>query len=826
MFVFKSVKSKLNFISGMAMVGFIIIIILLMQMNTKTNELNNLINLNNEISQDIIGLENIAMDIKNQENFIKLYDEISIKIVNLDKALKSEGIVINIEENLLNHLLILKEAFLKINQIALENDKLINLMYEKKNSVLETFEKKYDYKVLQYLRTIELMEKDFFIFNSVDLDKFKVEMMRTSRAIRDSESLQEDVETQNELIKLIREYANLFSFVVTNTQSIGLYDKSGLIKELIDSSDILKVNSQKFHTTLLDNVSSSNSNIFNTILIFSVLIIAGVFIAVWYISKGITTSLRNLNLGLNGFFEYINNKTKTVNQVDVLTQDEIGEMSNNVNQNIEKSVALFNHNYEVLQEANDILQKVANGFYGYKIPHHNNVSPEVKELIINVNKMLDETKAKFDILNVALVAYGSYDFEHIIPKENEKGLYGDFGTLVASTKLIGNNISEFLAMIMNTGDLLKDDTDILNQNALSLSNASNLQATSLEETAAALEEITANITSNTHNAKKMGNFAKELSVSSKHGSQLAQKTSSSMDEISSQVEVINDAVDMIDQIAFQTNILSLNAAVEAATAGEAGKGFAVVAAEVRNLASRSSEAAKEIKHIVSLALEKAHEGKLIANEMNKGYELLNNQINETLQIVDDVSQASIEQLAGIEQINNAVTILDKNTQINAGSSMYIGELSTKISNLANQLVSAASRAKFNVESRKQVCDIDLVYKTATLKNDHILFKSSNFNKIGTYSSWKVTDCQSCNMGKWIIEVESQGLEFTKSHEWKVLKQLHSDVHEFVQKYVDLNHQRASNSELRDCSEVIEIKTIALFDKLNDIKAINCRNLKE
>ena len=121
----------------------------------------------------------------------------------------------------------------------------------------------------------------------------------------------------------------------------------------------------------------------------------------------------------------------------------------------------------------------------------------------------------------------------------------------------------------------------------------------------------------------MSNLASQLQISSKNGEVLASKTTQAMDDIDAQVNSINDAITVIDQIAFQTNILSLNAAVEAATAGEAGKGFAVVAQEVRNLASRSAEAAKEIKKIVEMATAKANEGKAIANEMINGYTTLN-----------------------------------------------------------------------------------------------------------------------------------------------------------------------------------------------------------
>ena len=135
----------------------------------------------------------------------------------------------------------------------------------------------------------------------------------------------------------------------------------------------------------------------------------------------------------------------------------------------------------------------------------------------------------------------------------------------------------------------------------------------------------------------MNQYANEVSISVTVGQELASKTAKSMDEINEQTQAIADAITVIDQIAFQTNILSLNAAVEAATAGEAGKGFAVVAQEVRNLAARSAEAAKEIESLVENATLKANDGKEISNKMIEGYEKLNSNIHSTLSLINDVS---------------------------------------------------------------------------------------------------------------------------------------------------------------------------------------------
>ena len=211
----------------------------------------------------------------------------------------------------------------------------------------------------------------------------------------------------------------------------------------------------------------------------------------------------------------------------------------------------------------------------------------------------------------------------------------------------------------------------------------------------------------------MANLSSSVTKSASMGEKLANETNVSMDEINAQVTAINAAISVIDQIAFQTNILSLNAAVEAATAGEAGKGFAVVAQEVRNLASRSAEAAREIKDIVEKATIKANEGKEIASNMINGYKELNENISQTMNLISDIQNASKEQLLGIEQINDAVNSLDRQTQQNAMVASQSHDIAQSTDEIAKLIVQDANQKEFEGKNEVKAKDVGI-------KKEHII----------------------------------------------------------------------------------------------------------
>ncbi len=317
-----------------------------------------------------------------------------------------------------------------------------------------------------------------------------------------------------------------------------------------------------------------------------------------------------------------------------LANDEIGTVVDSFNAYIKKLQDGYAEDAKVIEEVEDVIQKVNNGFYVYKV-ERNSSNPQIMKLKESINSMIDGTNNKLEEINNILLAYGNSEFDY--KKDADNTSNGIIGSLYTSTLKLGGTVSEFLSMITTTGDKLNNDTDVLSSSSSQLSTSANEQAASLEETAAAVEEITSIIKSSNEKVNRMSTLANDLNNSAKEGEDLASKTTRAMEDIDTQVNSINDAITVIDQIAFQTNILSLNAAVEAATAGEAGKGFAVVAQEVRNLASRSAEAAKEIKGIVEAATSKANEGKVIADNMIGGYSDLNSKISETIELISDVT---------------------------------------------------------------------------------------------------------------------------------------------------------------------------------------------
>ena len=408
-------------------------------------------------------------------------------------------------------------------------------------------------------------------------------------------------------------------------------------------------------------------------------------------------SMQRVVGGINRIKEYIENlmdymffKTNNIRKAEYIKNDDIGAILKELNEYFDKYDKMRKDDMHVLGELVIALDKVAQGIYSTQINSStsNFMVHTLKEV---VNKMLVRANTNIEDLVEIIGLYSEHDYRKQV--NINPILKGKMKLAMEQINQLGSELNNNAKHNLENGTLLEKNSLTMNRSVENLANKANAQAASLEETAAALEEITGITKNNTQNAHKMSNLSKDVKDSVILGENLANKTAFSMDEINAKVEAINEAIEVIDQIAFQTNILSLNAAVEAATAGEAGKGFAVVAQEVRNLANRSAEAAKEIKDLVENATSKTNDGKKISDEMKAGYSNLNKLISETIDIIQDVSIASSEQLKGIEQINDAVSILDRVTQENASEASNVAIIANETLAMAKILVEDAKTKK-------------------------------------------------------------------------------------------------------------------------------------
>ena len=417
--------------------------------------------------------------------------------------------------------------------------------------------------------------------------------------------------------------------------------------------------SENEKTTVI--IESKISKLENVILFTGIITIVIVILLFFLIANRIISSINDFKEGLLNFFKYLNGESNNAQLLDASSNNEISAMSKVINENITKTENILEEDKKTLENALSALTHIEKGDLSKRI-QCSTTNPSLKELTELLNKTTNNIEKNINSVLIVLNQYSNNTFMNKVDISDTKE---HLLKLAQGVNHLGESITNTMIQNKTSGLTQHEYSDLLLQKVETLSDNAKSNAAALEETSASLEELTANLSQNNIKMRQMESNATNLTISVNNGQNLASKTTVAMDEINDKVHLINDSIDIIDQIAFQTNILSLNAAVEAATAGEAGKGFAVVAAEVRNLASRSADAAKEIKDLVTKANEKANEGKQITDAMIEGYSNLSSNINSTITLIKEATESSKEQQKAIEQINQSVQDLDSKTQLNA-----------------------------------------------------------------------------------------------------------------------------------------------------------------
>ena len=236
------------------------------------------------------------------------------------------------------------------------------------------------------------------------------------------------------------------------------------------------------------------------------------------------------------------------------------------------------------------------------------------------------------------------------------------------TRSINRTLKTVILGLRDGADQVKSAADQVSAASQDLASGASDQAASIEESSAALEELASQTAANAQMAGSTGELARETQQSASQGEQTVARLDETMASISEASDKISKIIRVIEEIAFQTNLLALNAAVEAARAGEQGKGFAVVADEVRNLAMRAAEAARETNGLIGSAVERSAQGTQVAAEVSQALKSISSNIARISEEIGGIESASTEQANGVEQISTAISQVEKVTQQNAATS--------------------------------------------------------------------------------------------------------------------------------------------------------------
>jgi len=282
------------------------------------------------------------------------------------------------------------------------------------------------------------------------------------------------------------------------------------------------------------------------------------------------------------------------------------------------------------------------------------------------------------------IAQGNLTVELAVRSKDE------MGQLTQALRDMQHNLASVVSGVRSNAEGVATASAEIAQGNHDLSARTESQASALEETAASMEQLGATVRQNADNARQANQLAMSASTVAVQGGEVVSQVVDTMRGINDSSRKIADIIGVIDGIAFQTNILALNAAVEAARAGEQGRGFAVVAGEVRSLAQRSAEAAKEIKQLITASVERVEQGSQLVDKAGTTMTEVVNSIRRVTDIMGEISAASSEQSSGVAQVGEAITQMDQATQQNAALVEEMAAAAGSLRSQATRLVDAVA----------------------------------------------------------------------------------------------------------------------------------------
>jgi len=346
---------------------------------------------------------------------------------------------------------------------------------------------------------------------------------------------------------------------------------------------------------------------------------------------------------------------------------------------------------------------------------------DYRKIVQGVNNTLDAVIGPINEATVVLERVAARDLTARV----EGDYVGDLAKIKTAINTAVDNLDQAMGQVTDSTAQVASASGQISSGSQNLAQGANEQASSLEEVSASLEEMSSMTRQNAENAMQAKNLSTEADQNAKSGSEAMGRMSQSIQKIKESSDQTAKIVKTIDEIAMQTNLLALNAAVEAARAGEAGRGFAVVAEEVRNLAQRSAQAAKNTADMIGESVKNAEDGVKISREVAQSFESIAQGTRKVSDLIAEIAAASKEQATGIKQVNDAVGQMDKVTQQNAANAEESASAAEELSSQASELQAMVGQFNINGSTGAALPSIAMAPKARALpglRNHEVLRK--------------------------------------------------------------------------------------------------------
>ncbi|MEN8905970.1 MAG: methyl-accepting chemotaxis protein [Clostridiales bacterium] len=408
----------------------------------------------------------------------------------------------------------------------------------------------------------------------------------------------------------------------------------------------------------------------------------------------LASSIRSLIKNITRLTEDTNNLVNSAIDGNLSERADITKHNGEFKNIVEGINNTLNAIVEPIQESSKVLDQLSIGNLNVSVK--GNYKGDHSKIKNSLNSTIDILKSYIGELSSVLRQMSDGNFNISISRE----YLGDFVEIKNSLNTIIDSLNNVFQDINNSSDIVAEGSKQFSSSSQILSQGATEQASSLEEISSSMEQISDQTKHSAENATKVNELTEETKISAQRGNKQMHEMLNSMNEINNSSSNISKIIKVIDEIAFQTNILALNAAVEAARAGQHGKGFAVVAEEVRNLAARSAEAAKETTTLIEGSIVKVQSGTKIANDTATALNQIVDGINKAATTINLIADSSNEQANGISQVNKAISEVSSVVQTNSSTSQQTASASEELDSQAQLLKNYIS--KFNLKTSRSL----------------------------------------------------------------------------------------------------------------------------